>query len=109
MPLTMKKPMKMNFHLFVIYFLIDELSLLKKTIDEIGEYSLFQFRMQIEKCFALSTYEIHRPMEAWVEIKGDGVSHFLFHSDRNRGRYDDILIERKKYVASNDVFKVSSS
>jgi len=80
-------------------------ALLGQSVFEIGKYSLFQFKMQVEKSFALNSFEVYKPMEAWAEIKG-GVDHFLFHSE-NKGRYDSILISKNEYMKS-DIFKASA-
>lgn len=94
--------------------LLDEVftfcALTNKDAKEVAEYTLFQFKMQMEKSMALLDYKMYRPLEATgeIEVKGGKIPHFLYPSNRNKGRYDSILMRKEDFLKS-DIFKASAS
>jgi len=84
-------------------------ALMNKDVHETSEYTLFQFKMQMEKAMALLNYKLYRPLEAAgeIEVKEGKIPHFLYHSNRNRGRYDSMMIDKKEFLKS-DIFKAAS-
>ena len=84
-------------------------ALMNKDVYETSDYTLFQFKMQMEKAMALLNYKLYRPLEAAgeIEVKGGKIPHFLYHSNRNRGRYDSMMVSKKEFLKS-DIFKVAS-
>jgi len=84
-------------------------ALMNKDVSETSDYTLFQFKMQMEKAMALLNYKLYRPLEAAgeIEVKGGKIPHFLYHSNRNRGRYDSMMISKQEFLKS-DIFKAAS-
>lgn len=75
-------------------------SLLNKTVFEIEDYTLFQFKHQLMRMTAIQEYLIYKPLEASGQIKfADGSKMKGYHSiPENVGRYDDILIHKEAFM-----------
>lgn len=75
-------------------------SLLNKTLPEIEEYTLFQFKHQFMRMTAIQDYMIYKPLEASGQIKlndGSKIKSY-FSVSENVGRYDDILIHKESFM-----------
>lgn len=86
-------------------------AVMKKTIYEIQDYTIYQFKKQLERINLLNEYELYKPLEASGQIKmKDGVEirHYLSHIKKS-GRYDSILINKDSYVEKSDIFKATES
>ena len=85
-------------------------SMLRKTIIEIGEYTLYQFKNHMERLSIYVDFELFKPLEVSGQIslkdgkKGEIIKHYLSHIPQGH-RYDAILIRKDKYVAESDLFK----
>jgi hypothetical protein len=82
--------------------------LMNKSIDDIKEYTIYQFKSQLERVAILKEFELYKPLEASGQIKlqqGSEIKHYLSHVKR-AGRYDSILVDKKSYQESGDVFKI---
>lgn len=83
-------------------------SLMRKTINEIKDYTLFQFKSQFEHLMILKDYELYKPLEASGQISfknGGEIKHYLTGSKKSN-RYDSILIRKDNYLNSSDIFKL---
>lgn len=86
-------------------------ALMRKSIDEIKNYTLFQFKSQLDRLMILKEYDIYKPLESSGAIKlqnGEEIRHYLSHIKKS-GRYDSILIKKDDYVGKNSIFKVSQT
>jgi len=85
-------------------------ALANKTIDDVGEYTIFQFQQHIKRLILLEDYRLYRPLEAsgMIKFKGTVVQHYL-SSTKKLGRYDSILIAKDDFQKDSDVFKVASN
>jgi len=81
-------------------------SLLGKTITEIGEYTLFQYKIHIEKLLLLQEFQLYKPLEisGQITLKKGEIKHFL-SSSKKSGRYDSILIGKESFKNTGDIFK----
>jgi hypothetical protein len=88
-------------------------SMMKRTIHEIQEYTLYQFKNHMERLFLFIDFELFKPLEMSGQIslkdgkKGEIIKHYLSHIPQTTHRYDAILIQKDKYVAESDIFKAS--
>lgn len=86
-------------------------ALMKKTIFEIKDYTLFQFKNQLDRLMILKEYDVYKPLESSGAIKlqnGGEIRHYLSHIKKS-GRYDSILISKNDYVNQGSIFKVSQT
>ena len=78
--------------------------MMKKSITEIGEYTMFQLQNQMERLFTLENYELFKPLEASGQISSKSgaeiVKPYLYHIGK-KGRYDSILVSKDKFLADN--------
>lgn len=80
-------------------------SLLNKTISEVEEYTLFQFKYQLMKLTAIQEYVLYKPLEASGQIKftdGSKIKSY-FSETENIGRYDDILIHKETFMKESSL------
>ena len=89
---------------------IDELFtfsiLMKKSMEEIGEYTVFQLNNMLERVFVLKQHDIYQPLLATGQItmkNGGSIKPYLYHIGK-RGRYDSILISRDKFASDTKEF-----
>lgn len=83
-------------------------SLMRKTLMEISNYTIFQFKAQLEHLIVLKDYDIYKPLEASGQIKfqnKNSLKHYI-SSIKKQGRYDSILVKKDSYVDTNDIFKL---
>lgn len=85
-------------------------SLLKKTLPEIRDYTMFQFKHHLSRLSALQDYNMYRPLEASGQIKLDnGAKIQGYHSlPLHEGRYDGILINKDAFIKQTGFLKDSS-
>jgi len=86
-------------------------SILNKTLFEIKNYTLYQFKYQFKKMVSLIEYKSFKPLELSGQIysknKGEEIiKHYLRHNEK-LGRYDSILVSREKYTQTSDIFKAT--
>jgi len=84
-------------------------SMMKKTLPEIENYTIYQFRNQMEKLITLHDYDVYRPLEVsgQISIKGGQIKHYLYNSKKSSGRYDSVLISKDEFVKKGEVFQVA--
>jgi hypothetical protein len=78
-------------------------SLLKKTIFEIQDYTVYQFKKHFERTLMVYNYELYKPLEVSGQIKlkeGNSIQDYLSHVE-NKRRYSTILLAKDKYVEQN--------
>jgi hypothetical protein len=81
---------------------------MQKTVDDIKDYTIYQFNSQLERLGILKEFELYKPLEASGQIKlqnGSEIKHYLSHI-KKAGRYDGILISKEAYVEHSDIFKI---
>jgi len=80
-------------------------SLMKKTLKEVEDYTLYQFRRHFERILSLSNYELYSPLEVLGQISskngGRLIKDYLYHTEETINRYGSILIDKDKYIKSN--------
>lgn len=81
--------------------------LIKKTIGEIKDYTIYQFKQHFIRAIFLLNYENLSPLEVSGQIKGKTnekvVKHFLAHSKKS-GRYSDVLIKKEDFEKKSELF-----
>lgn len=78
-------------------------SLLGKSIFDIQDYTLYQFKKHFERILLVYNYKLFKPLEFSGSIKvkdGSGIRDYLSHIE-TKGRYSDILISKDKYLEEN--------
>ncbi len=83
-------------------------SLMKKTMIEVQNYTVYQFKKQLEHLLILKDFDLYKPLEVSGQIKfqnKDTIKHYLSGSKKS-GRYDSILVKKDSYVETNDIFKL---
>jgi hypothetical protein len=87
-------------------------SLLRKTINEIENYTMFQFKKHFERIMVLLNYEIYSPLEISGQIKGKDnkeiIKHYLTHFEKV-GRYNDVLIDKDEFIRNSSIFSNEKS
>jgi hypothetical protein len=76
-------------------------SLLKVPIQQIENYTLYQFKKNFEHIMLLHTFDLYSPLEVSGQIKakngGELISHFMTHLGE-AGRYDSVLISTEDFL-----------
>lgn len=79
--------------------------MMKKTYDEIGNYTLYQYRNSMERLILLHNFELFKPLEVSGQIftkdKREIVKSYLSSLDRKMGRYSSILIDKDEFLNKN--------
>jgi hypothetical protein len=85
-------------------------SILNKTVQEIENYTLYQFKYHMEKVFILEEFELYKPLEAsgQIKLKSGEIKSYLSASTKT-GRYASVLIEKDKFIEESDIFKASKN
>lgn len=67
------------------------------SLSEIQEYSIYQFKKCMERVGLLVEYEIFKPLEVsgQIKLKSGEIKDWLAHVPP-MGRYDDVMIDKKK-------------
>lgn len=83
-------------------------SMTSKSIEEIKEYTLYQFKNQLEHMMILKDYELYKPLEVsgQISFKNGGEIKHYFTGLKKKNRYDSILIKKESYVENSDIFKL---
>jgi hypothetical protein len=81
---------------------------MKISIDEVSEYTLYQFKISFEKLMILKEYDLYQPLisSGQVSLKKGKLTHYLFHSEK-KGRYDSIMISKDEFL-KGDIEKISA-
>jgi len=76
-----------------------------KSLNEIENYTLYQFRKSMERLLILHNYDLYSPLEVSGQIKSkDGseiVKHYFSAMNKSSGRYSSILISKDKFLESH--------
>lgn len=82
-------------------------ALMKLKISEIGEYTLYQYKEQMQRVMLLHNYGIYKPLEAsgQIKLKNGEIKHYLADIP-DGGRYGSILVEKEEYKQNDDIFKL---
>lgn len=82
-------------------------SLLHKTIFEIEDYTIYQFKKHFERLLMLKDFDLYKPLEVGGQIKlkeGNEIKHFLSPVS-DKGRYGSILVNKDSFIRNNkDMF-----
>jgi hypothetical protein len=93
--------------------MVDEIftfaTLMNKTIFEIENYTLYQFKMHMEKLIIMKDFDMFKPLEisGQIKLKSGEIKHYLFHS-KKASRYGSILVDREEFVKNNELFQSES-
>jgi hypothetical protein len=73
-----------------------------KSLDEIIEYSIYQFQRHLERLLLLEDYRLYQPLivSGQVELKKGKIQPYSIHIGK-KGRYDSILIDVEKFEDDN--------
>ena len=92
--------------------LVDEIftfaTLMNKTIFEVGDYTLYQFKTHMEKLLVMKDFDMFKPLEisGQIKLKSGEIKHYLFHSKKT-SRYGDILVDKEEFMKNNELFNQS--
>jgi hypothetical protein len=83
-------------------------SLMKMSIKEVEEYTLHQFKLQMEKLLVLKEYDLYQPLivSGQVTLKKGNLKHYFYKSEKT-GRYDSIMISKDEFL-KGDIEKISA-
>jgi len=72
--------------------------LTNKSIKEVEEYTLHQFRFHLERVMLLEEYRLYKPLvvSGQITLKYGEIEHYAKHIAKS-GRYDSILIKRDDF------------
>ena len=83
-------------------------ALMSRTIEEVQNYTLFQFKNQFGHIMVLKDFDLYKPLETSGQItlpKGTEINHYL-SGLKKAGRYDSILVGKDTFMETNDIFKL---
>jgi hypothetical protein len=88
-------------------------SLMKKTINEIKDYTMYQFKKHFERLLVTFNFELYSPLEVSGQIqpkqKGEEIiKHYLSHFGKKE-RYNDILVSKDEFVKNSSIFSNEKS
>lgn len=79
-------------------------SLMNKTIKEIEDYTLYQFKKHLHRLMFVTDYKLYNPLEVSGQIKsktgGKLIQHYMKHLEEQK-RYDSILIPKEEFLQDN--------
>jgi hypothetical protein len=77
--------------------------ILKTSLSEARQYSLFQFSNLMEKLLTLKEYDLYKPLlvSGQVTLKSGEIKHYLYHSTNKKNRYDAIFIDKDAFMEKN--------
>lgn len=82
-------------------------SLMNKTVNEVGEYTLYQFKKHFSRLVHILDYQLYSPLEISGQIKsksgGKIVKHYMIHLPEQK-RYDSVLISQDVFLTENPDF-----
>lgn len=78
------------------------------TSDICENYTFYQFKKYIQRTGLYTEYMMMKPLElsGQIKLKHGTIEHWLSHIPE-KGRYDEILISKDKFIGENDIFKAS--
>lgn len=84
-------------------------SLLGKTIDEVKNYTLYQFKHHYQRIVAIEDFRMYKPLEisSGAASKGSKIKGY-YSMEKQQGRYDSILLDKDKFVQDSGLFSDSS-
>jgi len=76
--------------------------IMKVGLNEIQNYTLFQFNNLMEKLLNLKEYDLYKPLlvSGQITLKNGDIKHYLYHSTKS-GRYDAIFINKDTFMEKN--------
>jgi regulator of sigma D len=81
--------------------------LMRKSLDEIGDYTSYQLKNLMERMFVLKQFDLYKPLEVSGQIKmqgGSEIKPYLYHEE-SKSRYGSILVDADKFMNANkDIF-----
>ena len=84
-------------------------SLLGKTINELKDYTLYQFKHHFQRIVAVEDFRMYKPLEisSGAAAKGSKIKGY-YSMEKQQGRYDSILLDKDKFVQDSGLFSDSS-
>ena len=84
-------------------------SLLGKSMKEIGNYTIVQYKNHMKRMVMLKDYDLYKPLEAvgQIKVKSGEIKHYLSHFGKE-GRYSSILVNTKEFE-KNDLMQGAKS
>lgn len=84
-------------------------SLLGKTINELKDYTLYQFKHHFQRMVAVEDFRMYKPLEisSGASAKGSKIKGY-YSMEKQQGRYDSILLDKDKFVQDSGLFSDSS-
>lgn len=84
-------------------------SLLGKTINELKDYTLYQFKHHFQRIVAIEDFRMYKPLEisSGASAKGSKIKGY-YSMEKQQGRYDSILLDKDKFVQDSGLFSDSS-
>lgn len=84
-------------------------SLLGKTINEVKNYTLYQFKHHYQRIVAIEDFRMYKPLEisSGAATKGSKIKGY-YSMEKQQGRYDSILLDKDKFVQDSGLFSDSS-
>lgn len=84
-------------------------SLLGKTIREIEDYTLYQFKYHFQRMTMVEDFRMYKPLEisSGAAAKGSKIKGY-YSMEKQQGRYDSILLDKDKFVQDSGLFSDSS-
>lgn len=82
------------------------MALRNKDPAEVGEYTIYQMQQLFDRMVTLKQFDLYQPLvtSGAITLKNGEVKSYLYHIGK-RGRYDEIMIEKSKYLDKNkDIF-----
>jgi hypothetical protein len=73
-----------------------------KSLNEVVEYSIYQFQRHLERLLLLEDYRLYQPLltSGQIELKKGKIEPYSIHISK-KGRYDSILIDVDKFKDEN--------
>ena len=77
-------------------------ALTKISLNEIKNYTIYQFSNLIERVMVLKEYDLYKPLvvSGQITVKDGEIKHYLYHS-RKGGRYDSIMVNPDTFMEKN--------
>lgn len=84
-------------------------SLLGKTIKEIKDYTLYQFKFHFQRMAMVEDFRMYKPLEisSGAASKGSKIKGY-YSMEKQQGRYDSILLDKDAFVKESGLFSDSS-
>lgn len=85
-------------------------AIMKLSLKEVEEYTMYQFKYAMEKLLALKEYDMYKPLivSGQVELKSGEIKPYLYRSVK-AGRYDSIKMDVDDFKNNSDIMKASQN